>query len=156
LSLLFIDVVGSTEMSVRMDPEDYRQTMFQYQSKCEEILESRGGHLARKFGDGILAYFGFPQSRENDTRRAAEAALEIIAQVSTLSAEDGKPLQVRIGLATGLALRLKGCLSLCALGHCWGSPSATMDCQLDFDRTPVPFSIDCPRLRTSNMPGMRH
>ena len=104
LSLLFIDVVGSTEMSTRMDPEDYRHAMFSYQSKCEEILLEMGGHLARKFGDGILAYFGFPQSREDDTRRAAQAALEIVRQVPEIRKEGQSPLHVRIGVATGMAL----------------------------------------------------
>ena len=102
LSLLFIDLAGSTEMSVRMDPEDYRHLMFAYQTKCKEILVANGGHLARKFGDGILAYFGFPQMRETDTRRAAEAALQIVREVPLLVGQE--ELAVRIGIATGLTL----------------------------------------------------
>ena len=104
LSLLFIDVVGSSQMAVQMDAEDYRNLMFEYQDLCEKILIRKGGHLARKFGDGILAYFGFPQSRENDARHAAEAALEIVEDVSKLKVAGQDKLQVRIGIATGMSL----------------------------------------------------
>ena len=104
MSILFVDLKGSTEMSVRMDLEDYHRAMFSYQKVVEKILHENGGHLAQKFGDGVMAYFGFPICTESDTQRAARAALEISQSVSKIEMFDNSRLYTRVGLATGLTL----------------------------------------------------
>ncbi|HEY1944246.1 MAG TPA: adenylate/guanylate cyclase domain-containing protein, partial [Roseiarcus sp.] len=75
LTVMFCDLVGSTPMSTRLDPEDMREIIGTYQSKCSEIVARYDGFVAKFMGDGLLAYFGFPRAHEDDAERAVRAAL---------------------------------------------------------------------------------
>jgi class 3 adenylate cyclase len=97
---MFSDLVGSTALSVRMDPEDLREVISAYQKSVAETVGRFGGFVAKYMGDGVLIYFGYPQAHEDDAERAVRAGLELIAAVSELNATN--PLQTRIGIATGL------------------------------------------------------
>jgi class 3 adenylate cyclase len=99
---MFCDLVGSTALSARLDPEDLRGIIVTYHRCCTELIERNGGFVAKYMGDGVLAYFGYPQAHEDDAERAVRAALALIETVSKLRAEE--PLQVRIGVATGLVV----------------------------------------------------
>lgn len=105
LTILFTDLVGSTEMSLRMDAEDLRDIIRGYQVSCARVIEQYGGFVARYMGDGIMAYFGYPQAHEDDAERAIRAALDIVEAVHALDAdigaEKGVQLAVRAGLASG-------------------------------------------------------
>jgi class 3 adenylate cyclase/predicted ATPase/ABC-type lipoprotein export system ATPase subunit len=104
LTVVFCDMVGSTELSNRLDPEDMREIMRGFQ-KCSEIaILGLDGRIGRYMGDGILAYFGFPAAHEDSAERAVQAALEAIRLVSELSFEGVARIEVRIGIATGLVL----------------------------------------------------
>src|SRR5262245_65166399 len=84
LTILFCDLVGSTSLSAQLDPEDLRQILLEFQRSCTNAIRLFDGHIARFLGDGVLAYFGFPASREGDAERAVNAALEIFGAVSAL------------------------------------------------------------------------
>src|SRR5262245_26830695 len=104
LTVLFCDLVGSTELAHRLDPEDLRELVSDYQGTCQSAIERYEGSVARYLGDGILAYFGFPQAHEEDAERAVRAGLGIIDGIRKLNvqlAERGIELSVRIGIATG-------------------------------------------------------
>ena len=101
LTFLFCDMVGSTELAVRQDPEDLRELVKLYQGECQTAIERYGGFIARYLGDGILAYFGYPQAHEEDAERAVRAGLGIIEGMRKLNAERRAQLSVRIGIATG-------------------------------------------------------
>ena len=113
LTVLFVDLVGSTALAARLDPEDMGAVMRAYHGACAETVERWGGHVAKYMGDGVLAYFGWPQAHEDDAERAVRAGLELVAAVSTLDATGlavgggrakGQPLAARIGIATGLVM----------------------------------------------------
>ena len=105
LTVLFCDLVGSTELSERLDPEDLREVMQGYHAAASQVIRELDGYVAQYLGDGILAYFGYPIAHEDDARRAILAGLEIIKTVSGLGLR--RPgmcavrLQVRIGIHTG-------------------------------------------------------
>ena len=80
--MLFCDLVGSTELSARLDPEDMGAVIRAYQDACTEVVERWGGHVAKYMGDGVLAYFGWPQAHEDDAERAVRAGLAIIAALA--------------------------------------------------------------------------
>src|SRR5262245_4565583 len=102
LTILFCDLVGSTSLSAQLDPEDLRQILLEFQRSCTNAIRLFDGHIARFLGDGVLAYFGFPASREGDAERAVSAALKILESVSAL---DGvQRLEVRIGIASGVVV----------------------------------------------------
>ena len=101
LTVLFCDVVGSTELSARLDPEDLREVMRAYQAACADVVGRLEGHVARFLGDGVLAYFGWPRAHEDDAERAVRAGLQLVRQVARLEARAGVPLQARVGVATG-------------------------------------------------------
>jgi predicted ATPase/class 3 adenylate cyclase len=101
LTVLFCDLVGSTALAARLDPEDMGRLIRVYQNTCAEAVERWGGHVAKYMGDGVLAYFGWPQAHEDDAERAARAGLELTAAVGGLQAGDGMPLAARVGIATG-------------------------------------------------------
>src|SRR5919197_1039146 len=101
LTFLFCDLVGSTELADRQDPEDLRELVKLYQAECQSAIERYGGFIARYLGDGILAYFGYPQAHEEDAERAVRAGLGIIDGMRKLNAERRVQLRVRIGIATG-------------------------------------------------------
>lgn len=101
LTVMFCDLVGSTELSVRLDPEDLREVIQGFRERCIEVIGRYHGHVARFMGDGILVYFGYPQADENDPERALRAGLDITATVRLLRSAPGAALQVRVGIATG-------------------------------------------------------
>src|SRR5262249_53506169 len=103
LTVLICDLVGSTALSARLDPEDLRQILHDFQSSCAEAIRRYEGHIARFMGDGMLAYFGFPAAHEDDAERAVNAALEIVQSVSRFAAPNA-PLAVRVGIASGLVI----------------------------------------------------
>ena len=99
---MFADLVGSTALSARMDPEDLREIISAYQRCVTETVRRLGGFVAKYMGDGVLVYFGYPQAHEDDAERAVRAGLELIAAVSALKAPVS--LQTRVGIATGLVV----------------------------------------------------
>src|SRR6516165_8232431 len=102
LTVMFCDLVGSTALASELDPEDLAEVIRRFQAICTSTLENTGGHVARFMGDGIMAYFGYPQAHEDDAERAARAGLELVAKIGPLLLPPGAPLQVRVGIATGL------------------------------------------------------
>ena len=104
LTVLICDLVGSTALSARLDPEDMRIVIDAYHAACARIMPTYDGFLAEFRGDGILAYFGYPRAHEDDAERTVQAALDIVAAVAALKTRAGQPLPVRIGIATGLVL----------------------------------------------------
>jgi class 3 adenylate cyclase/predicted ATPase len=104
LTVVFCDMVGSTELSNRLDPEDMRDIMRAFQRCVENAILGLDGRIGRYMGDGILAYFGFPAAHEDSAERAVHAALETIRLVSNLSFEGAPRIEVRIGIATGLVV----------------------------------------------------
>src|SRR5258705_4170690 len=102
VTVMFSDLVGSTALSARMDPEDLREVISAYQRCVAETIRRFGGFVAKYMGDGVLIYFGYPQAHEDDAERAVRAGLALIDAVATLPAPE--PVQVRIGVATGLVV----------------------------------------------------
>jgi class 3 adenylate cyclase/predicted ATPase len=100
---MFCDLIGSTDLSSRLDPEDLGEVIKSYQRGVAAIIARFDGFIARYVGDGILIYFGWPQAREADAERAVRAALAIVAEINRVSIQ-GERLQVRIGIATGLVV----------------------------------------------------
>src|SRR5271166_466669 len=104
LTVLFCDLVGSTQISARLDPEEWRELVADYHRAAAEAITSFGGHVAQLLGDGVMAYFGWPEAHENDAERAARAGLAIVDAVTSLnynSEQESPPLQVRVGIHTG-------------------------------------------------------
>lgn len=104
LTILFCDLAGSTALAARLDPEDMRDVIRAYQSACAAAITSHGGFVAKFMGDGVLAYFGYPRAHEDEAERAVQAALDIVDSVGSLATAAEAPLQVRIGVATGLVV----------------------------------------------------
>jgi class 3 adenylate cyclase/predicted ATPase len=102
VTVLFSDLVGSTALSARLDPEDLREIISAYQKCATETVRRFDGFIAKFMGDGILVYFGYPEAHEDDPERAVRSALELIAAVGNLQTH--APLQARIGIATGLVV----------------------------------------------------
>ncbi|MGW1423371.1 AAA family ATPase [Bradyrhizobium manausense] len=102
VTVMFSDLVGSTSLSTRMDPEDLREIILAYQTCVADTVRRFGGFVAKYMGDGVLIYFGYPQAHEDDAERAVRAGLEAIGTVGAL--EFSVPLQIRIGIATGLVV----------------------------------------------------
>ena len=102
VSVMFSDLVGSTALSARMDPEDLREVISAYQKCVAENVQRFGGFVAKYMGDGVLIYFGYPQAHEDDAERAVRAGLELVAAVGALKTHAA--LQTRIGIATGLVV----------------------------------------------------
>src|SRR3984885_12517080 len=102
VTVMFSDLVGSTALSARMDPEDLREVISAYQKSVAETVRRFDGFVAKYMGDGVLIYFGYPHSHEDDAERAVRAGLALIDAVATLPAPE--PLQVRIGAATGMVV----------------------------------------------------
>jgi predicted ATPase/class 3 adenylate cyclase len=101
LTVLFCDLVGSTELAARLDPEDLREVMRAYQKACADVVRRFEGHLARLLGDGVLAYFGWPRAHEDDAERAVRAGLQLVKNIAGLEPDIGVRLQARVGVATG-------------------------------------------------------
>jgi predicted ATPase/class 3 adenylate cyclase len=104
LTVMICDLVGSTALSARLDPEDMGAVIDAFQAACARITLAFDGFLADFRGDGILAYFGYPRAHENDAERTVRAGLEIAAAVARLKTRAEEPLSVRIGIATGLVV----------------------------------------------------
>src|SRR5262245_60226325 len=104
LTVMICDLVGSTALSARLDPEDMSAVMDAYHAACARITRTYDGFLAEFRGDGILAYFGYPLAHEDDAERTVRAGLDIIAAVAQLDTRAAEPLAVRIGIATGLVV----------------------------------------------------
>jgi len=85
VTVMFSDLVGSTELSARMDPEDLRELISVYQKCVAEAVQRFGGFVARYMGDGVLVYFGYPEAHEDDAEQAVRAGLEVIASVTALA-----------------------------------------------------------------------
>jgi predicted ATPase/class 3 adenylate cyclase len=109
LTVMFCDLVGSTPLSEQLDPEELRDLIRAYQHACSKVITRFKGRIAKYLGDGLLAYFGYPQAHEDDAQQAVRAALGIVSAIQTLKVERGQskvaaPLKVRLGLHTGLVV----------------------------------------------------
>jgi class 3 adenylate cyclase/predicted ATPase len=104
LTVMICDLVGSTALSARLDPEDMGAVIDAFQAACARITLAFDGFLADFRGDGVLAYFGYPRAHEDDAERTVRAGLDIVAAVARLKTRAEEPLSVRIGIATGLVV----------------------------------------------------
>ncbi len=104
LTVLFCDLVGSTALSARLDPEDLRAVIGAYHRCVAAVIKRSGGFVAKYMGDGVLVYFGYPRAGEHDAERAVRAGLALVEAVARLDTAAGQPFQVRIGIATGLVV----------------------------------------------------
>ena len=102
VTVMFVDLVGSTELSARMDPEDLREVISAYQKCVAETVTRLGGFVAKYMGDGVLIYFGYPTAHEDDAERAVRAALKSVNEIAALRLPVS--LQARVGIATGLVV----------------------------------------------------
>jgi class 3 adenylate cyclase len=99
LTVMFVDLVGSTPLAAELDPEDLREVVGAYQDCCTRVIERFEGHVAKFLGDGVLAYFGYPQAHEDDAERAIRAGLELVDAIGRLDLR--VPLAARVGISTG-------------------------------------------------------
>jgi class 3 adenylate cyclase len=104
VTVLFCDLVGSTELSTKLDPEDMGELLRTYQTNCADVVNRWGGHVANYMGDGVLAYFGWPQAHEDGAERAVRCGLDLTERIAGLVGDGGVPLAARIGIATGLVM----------------------------------------------------
>jgi class 3 adenylate cyclase len=108
LTVMFCDLVGSTTLGQRLDPEDFRAIVRGYYDAARTVTDRWGGHVASYMGDGLLVYFGYPQAREDDPERAVRAGLDIVEALpafnAALEAERGVRLAVRVGIHTGMVV----------------------------------------------------
>src|SRR5919199_3396492 len=102
LTVMFCDLVGSTALSARLDPEDLRDVIAAYHKCVAEVGGRFEGFIARYMGDGVLVYFGYPQAHEDDTERAVRAGLALVESVARLGTRE--TLEARVGIATGLTV----------------------------------------------------
>ena len=104
LTVMFVDLVGSTEMATEHDAEDVRGIIASYQNTVAGVVSRNDGFVARYMGDGVLCYFGWPRANEDDAERAVRTGLEIIAQVQSLAVPTNIALATRVGIATGVVI----------------------------------------------------
>ncbi len=104
LTVMFCDLVGSTALSQRIDPEDMRDVLTRYQDVVAGVIMRHGGYVANYLGDGVLAYFGWPRAHEDQAAQAVRAGLSAIAAVNGVTTPDGRALSARVGIATGLVV----------------------------------------------------
>jgi class 3 adenylate cyclase len=97
----FVDLVGSTELAARLDPEDLRGIMGAYQRCAAAVVERFEGHIAKYLGDGVLAYFGWPRAHEDDAERAVRAGRALVGAIAQLAPRAEARLRARVGIATG-------------------------------------------------------
>src|SRR5262249_22171239 len=102
LTVMFCDLVGSTALAARSDPEDLREKVGAYHRTVTESVGRFGGFVAKYMGDGVLVYFGYPQAHEDDAERAVRAGLAVVEAVHRLDVSE--PLAVRLGIASGLVI----------------------------------------------------
>jgi len=108
VTVVFADLVGSTALASQLDPEDLDKLLRSYREACATVIAQFDGYIAQYLGDGVLAYFGYPQAQEQSAERAIRSALEIVAAVARLKCSDGQPLQARVGIATGMVVSQLG------------------------------------------------
>ncbi len=101
ITVVFCDLVGSTALSQRLDPEDLREVMRRYQDTVAGVVARFEGHVAKFLGDGVLAFFGWPRAYEDQAERAVRSGLAAVEAVANLKTEDGQALEARVGIATG-------------------------------------------------------
>jgi class 3 adenylate cyclase len=102
LTVLFCDLVGSTEIARHLDPEEWREIVGEYHRAAAQAIERFGGHVAQYLGDGVMAYFGYPEAHDNDAERAARAGLAMLDAISKLNEHPTRPkLSARIGIDSG-------------------------------------------------------
>ena len=99
--MMFCDLVGSTALSERLDPEEWREVVHAYQETCSTVVERYEGHIAQYLGDGVLVYFGYPTAHEDDAQRAVRAGLEILEAIHHAPLLQAHSVQVRLGIHTG-------------------------------------------------------
>jgi class 3 adenylate cyclase/predicted ATPase len=104
VTILFCDLVGSTSLSTRLDPEALSEIIYRYRAVCARVISEAGGYVAQYLGDGVLAFFGYPRASEDDAERAVSAGLELVESVGEIKDDAGAALQVRVGVASGLVL----------------------------------------------------
>jgi class 3 adenylate cyclase len=104
LTVMFVDLVGSTALSGRLDPEEMHEVLESYRDAVSAEVTRFGGHVAKYMGDGVLAYFGWPRAYEDAAERAVRAGLAAAAAVARLRAGEGEALAARVGIATGLVV----------------------------------------------------
>jgi class 3 adenylate cyclase len=104
LTVMFVDLVGSTELAGKLDPEDMREVLRAYQDACAGVIARFDGFVAKFMGDGVLAYFGYPRAHEDEAERAVRAGLALATTIGGLKAPNGEALGARIGIATGLVV----------------------------------------------------
>ena len=104
LTVLFVDLVGSTQISLDLGAEHYRELVLRYQTLVSQSIETFDGFLTSYQGDGVVAYFGWPQASENAAERAVRSALSVLKSAGEISVPDGSGLQVRAGIATGMVV----------------------------------------------------
>src|SRR5687768_11627861 len=104
LTVMFVDLVGSTALSARLDPEEMGKVLRAYQDAVAGEVLRWEGHVAKFMGDGVLAYFGWPRAHEDEAERAVRAGLAVAEAVASMPSPGGTPLGVRIGVATGLVV----------------------------------------------------
>lgn len=102
ISVMFCDLVGSTALAERLDPEELRDLLQAYQRTCGEVIGRYGGHVAQYLGDGLMVYFGWPQAHEDNAVRAIQAGLEVLDAVANLPTST--PIRARVGIHTGLVV----------------------------------------------------
>ena len=102
ITVMFCDLVGSTALSVHLDVEDFHEIIGAYHKRVAEIVPRFGGFVSRRVGDGVLIYFGYPDAHEDDPEQAVRAGLALIEGIGRL--ESAEPLQIRVGIATGLVV----------------------------------------------------
>jgi class 3 adenylate cyclase len=103
-TVMFCDMVGSTALSTRLDPEEQRDVVSRFQESCAREVERFGGHVTQFLGDGVLAYFGYPAAHEDDAERAVRAGLALLKALAALGPLEGTALRTRIGIATGVVV----------------------------------------------------
>jgi class 3 adenylate cyclase/tetratricopeptide (TPR) repeat protein len=101
LTIIFCDIVGSTALAARLDPEDLREVISTYHARCTEIVSARGGEVMQFLGDGVMVAFGYPHSFEDDAERAVRCAIEMLDAVRACEFRNGVRLEARAGIATG-------------------------------------------------------
>jgi class 3 adenylate cyclase len=102
LTVLFCDLVNSTNIAAQLDPEEWREIVADYHCAAAQAIERFGGHVAQYQGDGVMAYFGYPEAHDNDAERAARAGLAIVDAISKLNQQSTRPkLSGRIGIDSG-------------------------------------------------------
>ena len=104
LTVMFCDLVGSTALSARLDPEDMRAILGSYHKAVAKAVQDHDGFVAKYMGDGVLAYFGYPTAHEDDAERAVQAGLAVIGAAPRQENALGETLHVRVGIATGIVV----------------------------------------------------